>query len=153
METAALQHGTTEASPLLQEACARLRCAGLRITIPRVALINAMVRYGKPVAIEALHEAIDRSCDLVTVYRSVGTMHEIGLVHRVFSPSGVQLFELGLDPERLHVFDRATGDVQSIAEAPSPEMRMALQAIEDGLRERGYTAVEHVIQFFGQRRS
>ncbi len=148
MPSAAIQPGTAEATPRLDEAIARLRSTGHRVTEPRIAMLNALLRLQAPASMEQIHSTIAGACDLVTVYRSIGAMVEIGLVRRLFAKNGTALHELALEPERYHVVTRS-GEVLSPVEAvPSPEMRLAVQAVEDALRARGYAGVRHVIQFF-----
>lgn len=134
----------------LEEACARLKAGGLRITRPRIAMLNAMLCHTEPRSLEDLHQDLGGACDLVTVYRSVASMERVGLVRRIFGVSGVGLYQLNLAPERYHV---VTKDGQIIAldeTVPSPEMRLSIQAIEDRLRASGFTGVSHVIEFFAE---
>ena len=39
----------------IEVAVARLRAAGLRITQPRIAILNALIRRDKPASIEQIH--------------------------------------------------------------------------------------------------
>lgn len=113
-------------------------------------MLNALLRTPAPASMEQIHAAMGGICDLVTVYRSMSMMVEIGLVRRLFAHNGTALHELALEPERYHVVTRA-GEVLSPVELmPSPEMRLAVQAVEDALRARGYTGIGHVIQFFAE---
>lgn len=75
-----------DAQARLDAACTRLREAGLRITQPRIAIINALIARSRPISIEQIHAELNsKSCDLVTVYRCLGAFEEIGLVRRSFS--------------------------------------------------------------------
>ncbi len=141
-----------ETSPKVEEACARLRAAGMRITQPRVAMINLMLRHPEPRTLEAMHDDLSGGCDLVTLYRSIGAMHEIGLVRRIFRHSGTSLYQLELAPERYHLVTKSDEVIPLDGQIPSPEMRVAVQRIEDLLRSRGYTSVSHVVQFFADAR-
>ncbi len=112
-----------------------------------------MTQNSPTYAAGAMRGAVSRmllasSIDLVTVYRSISSMVETAIVRRLFAHNGTALHELALDPESLHVVTR-DGEVLSPTEAvPTPEMRLAVQVVEDALRSIGYTEVSHVIQFF-----
>lgn len=121
------------------------------MTKPRIAMLKAMTCHPEPRTIEAIHADLQGDCDLVTVYRSLASMVEIGLVRRIFGHSGVALYQLELAPERYHVLTPAEA-VDVLEEVlPSPEMRLAVQAVEDSLRAAGFTKVTHLIQFFATK--
>lgn len=132
----------------VDEACARLRAAGMRITQPRIAMINLMLRHPEPRSLDEMHQDLAGACDLVTLYRSIGSMHEIGLVRRIFTRSGTSLYQLELSPERYHLVTKSDEIISLEERIPSEDMRLALQRVEDVLRAKGYTSVSHVVQFF-----
>lgn len=125
--------------------CARLREAGLRITKPRVALLQALARRTKPVAIEQLHQELsDRACDLVTVYRCLSAFEDLGIVRRSFLHNGTCLYELtlGRTPRHYHVVCKSCGETERVDYFP-------ITGMEEVLAERGYTNLSHVVEFFG----
>ena len=131
------------ASPL-DLACARLKSAGLRITQPRVAIIEALIRRDRPVSIEQLHRDLaNDACDLVTVYRCLAVFVELGLVRRCFFHNGTGLYEINLnDSHHHHIVCRSCGKVERI-DATFTENTEQL------LRERGYEQVTNLVEFFG----
>jgi Fur family ferric uptake transcriptional regulator len=140
------------ASPApLQQACARLKSAGLRITQPRIAILSAMISRNQPTSIEQIHGDLEAgSCDLVTVYRCLAAFEEIGLVRRSFFHNGTSLYEISLGlMSRYHVVCKASNRVEEIDPETTAELRSAIQAIEEKLRTRGYENVSHVVEFFG----
>src|SRR3954467_12091643 len=85
------RQGEAQATPINQ-AIARLRSAGLRVTQPRIAILEALIRFGQPASIEQTHGVRKRpACDLVTVYRCLSVFEGFGLVRRSFLPSGTSL--------------------------------------------------------------
>ena len=42
----------------LDQACARLKSIGLRITQPRIAILETMIRLGQPASIEQIHSEL-----------------------------------------------------------------------------------------------
>ena len=135
----------------LETACARLRAAGMRITQPRIAILNAIINRGQPTSIEQIHgELADGSCDLVTVYRCLGAFESIGLVRRSFFHNGTSLYDINLDESnRYHVVCKETNQVVPISPDLTAELRESINKIEESLRAGGYDNVSHVVEFFG----
>lgn len=136
---------TTPAASPVDLGCARLRENGLRVTQPRIALLTALSHQNGPVSIEHLHAALkDRSCDLVTVYRCLSAFEGIGLVRRSFLHNGTGLYELTLSnaPQHYHLVCKSCGKTERVDYFP-------IQGMEAVLRERGYTQLSHLVEFFG----
>jgi Fur family ferric uptake transcriptional regulator len=142
-------HGQTESPVLI--ATARLKAAGLRITQPRLTILAALVKFGRPTSIEAIHDGLGRrGCDLVTVYRCLAAFEEIGIVRRSFFHNGTSLFSLSVDNlPRYHVVSKSTKTVEELDPETARELHTALLAVEAKLRERGYTEISHITEFFG----
>jgi Fur family transcriptional regulator, ferric uptake regulator len=140
----------SETKPI-EAAITRLRGSGLRITQPRIAILEAMLRFGQPASIEQIHNDLaDSSCDLVTVYRCLAVFEELGLVRRSFFHNGTSLYEINLGgTNRYHVICKATNRVQEIDAETVAELRTMIQKIEDLLKARGYSDVSHMVEFFG----
>lgn len=127
-----------------EQACTRLRAAGLRVTRPRVAILEALAAKETPVSIEHLHREVSaRSCDLVTVYRCLAAFEQLGLVRRSFLHNGTALYEMSLDDtRRYHIVCKACGRAERVDYFSVGEM-------ERMLRDRGYADVSHLVEFFG----
>lgn len=81
----------------------KLKAAGLRITQPRRRLISILEQAERPLsADEILAFAPDHDLDLVTVYRNVTLLCELGLAQSVQLENGKQLFELQADEDDHH---------------------------------------------------
>ncbi len=135
----------------LNQAIARLRAASLRVTQPRIAILEALIKFGQPASIEQIHEGLKRSaCDLVTVYRCLSAFEGLGLVRRSFLPSGTSLYEISLgETNRYHVICKESHRVEVIDPETTAELRAALAGIEEKLAAKGYTNLSHVVEFFG----
>jgi Fur family transcriptional regulator, ferric uptake regulator len=133
-------------------ACYKLKEAGLRITQPRIAILAALIKSGRPTSIDALHgELGPNSCDIVTVYRCMAAFESIGLVRRAFLINGTSLYEINLgDPNRYHVVCKQTNKVEELDTASATELRRSVQLVEDALRAQGYSEVGHIVEFFGK---
>lgn len=138
--------GPTPAAPsAVETACARLRQHGLRITRPRTRLLEALARQGGPVRIEQLHRELGAdACDLVTVYRCLAAFEQIGLVRRSFLFNGTGLYELtaGGTAGHYHLVCRQCGRTEPVDYFP-------IEGAERMLRDRGYSQLSHLVEFFG----
>ncbi|HRG56565.1 MAG TPA: transcriptional repressor, partial [Lacunisphaera sp.] len=69
------------AGSAMNEARERIRLGGLRITKPRLAIIDALLRRHGPSSIEHIHQGMGaRRCDMVTVYRCLAAFEQLGMV-------------------------------------------------------------------------
>jgi Fur family ferric uptake transcriptional regulator len=140
-----------KSAPPIGIACARLKSAGLRVTRPRLAILSALVRLREPASIGQIHAGLGSSrCDLVTVYRCLAAFEAIGLVRRALSAGGSSLFAMDEgNGRRFHVLCRRTQRLVEIDPALSGELGRAVDLVEKALRDRGYTELGHVVEFFG----
>jgi len=138
-------------SEVLEAACAQLKNSGLRITRPRLAILEALIARPEPASIEQIHEMLETSkCDLVTVYRCISAFEDISLVRRAFFLNGTCLYALNLGrPARYHVVCKQTRRIDEIDSATAAELSRALQQVEERLRALGYADVGHMVEFMG----
>jgi Fur family ferric uptake transcriptional regulator len=143
--------GSKDQTPV-EVACFKLKEAGLRITQPRVAILAALIKAGRPTSIDTLHGELGaNSCDIVTVYRCMAAFESIGLVRRAFLINGTSLYEINLgDPNRYHVVCKQTNNVEELDSESADELRKSVQLVEDALRAKGYSEVGHIVEFFGK---
>lgn len=135
----------------MELACAHLKSAGLRITRPRLAILQALIDRSEPASIEQIHETLgDDKCDLVTVYRCMSAFEDIRLVRRAFFLNGTCLYALNLGrPTRYHVVCRQTRRMDEIDAETAAELARALATVEERLRAAGYADVGHLVEFTG----
>ncbi len=134
----------TEGTSAVELARARIRGAGMRITQPRLAIIEVLQKHDGPVSIEKIHQATGSEvCDLVTVYRCLAAFEQIGMVRRSYLHNGTCLYELTLvSPRHYHIICKECGTSDRVEYFP-------VEGIERLLQDRGYTQVTHVVEFFG----
>ena len=137
----------------LDLACARLKAAGLRITQPRVAILEALIKRSQPASIEQIHgDLADSACDLVTVYRCLAAFQEVGLVRLCYFHNGTSLYQLALDNESpYHIVAKDTKEIEELDAESSAELRAVIKRIEETLKARGYSDVSHLVEFFAQK--
>src|SRR5450432_3253745 len=127
----------------LDEARDRIRNAQMRITKPRIAIIQSLIEHKGPVSIERIHQDIGaKVCDLVTVYRCLSAFETLGLVRRSYLHNGTCLYEVTLgNPRHYHIVCKSCGQTERVDYFPVEGMERILQA-------RGYSQLSHVVEFF-----
>src|SRR4030095_12125385 len=85
---------SSQGSFTLELLVARLKSSGLRVTGPRIAILEALSTCSQPATIEQLFlKAGSTTCDLVTIYRSMAAFERAGVVYRSgFSERGAVLY-------------------------------------------------------------
>lgn len=131
----------------------KLRTAGLRITQPRLALLDVLCHTNQPATIEQLYGRIDsRTCDLVTFYRCMAAFEKAGVVYRSgFGDRGAALYLVSSDAQRRYPLVRkGTRQVEQLDADLSGELHAAIESVQRKLRERGYRQLEHIVEFFAE---
>ncbi len=125
----------------------RLREQGFRITRGRRLVLDALWRAEKPLSPYALHDAIaDRgeSVDTVSIYRTLETLEDHGLAHRVAFSGGYLPCRLEDHPGcHHHLICRECGRVD---EVDCPGMHAVEQ---DAAKASGYRIDRHLVEFVG----
>jgi Fe2+ or Zn2+ uptake regulation protein len=103
---------STDPDTIVQDAIAALRREGLRITVPRRAVINVLAHTDEHLTVEDLHEQIEQRTEgihLATIYRTVETMVQAGLIDHIHLPHGATTYHLALDGDASHCHAMCTG--------------------------------------------
>ena len=143
-------NNATEATGALEQACSRLKAAGLRITQPRISILNALIKRNAPATIEQIHLDLKNSaCDLVTVYRCLAAFEELNLVRRCFFHNGTSLYQIMLNNEPVyHVVSKDGEVLETLPTALAEELSTLMAKIETELKSRGYTDIVNMAAFF-----
>jgi Fur family ferric uptake transcriptional regulator len=128
----------------LNEARSRIKQARMRITKPRLAIIESLEKHEGPISIERIHQHMGAEvCDLVTVYRCLSAFENLGMVRRSYLHNGTCLYELTLGtPRHYHIICKSCGQTDRVNYFP-------VEGLERMLTDRGYAQVSHVVEFFG----
>lgn len=150
------ESSTTSQSAVLDEskvyeeqALKELRAAGFRITMPRVQVIRALADTKRALSAYAIHEKIisgGGKIDVVSVYRILSTLQEVGLIHHIGVVDGYfpcRMPDCGSKKSEVLVSEE-TGEV---LELRLPES--IVQAIEAQARENGFLASTIKVEITG----
>lgn len=133
-----MDHRTTEAA-------ARLRERGLRVTAPRVAVLEVLAGHPHATAdtVAGLVRARLGSVSMQAVYDVLGACDEVGLVRRIEPAGSPARFETRTGDNHHHLVCRRCG---ATVEVEGPTVERWTSAIAG---EHGYTEVSHTLEIFG----
>lgn len=147
--TAGTQH--EPGSLTLELLVARLKTSGLRVTAPRIAILQALASSTQPATIEQLFaKAGNSACDLVTIYRSMAAFEKAGVVYRSgFSERGAVLYNANVGERRKYpLIRKGSSIVEELDSESSAELQVTIDRIKLRLQSRGYQSLHHIVEFF-----
>ncbi len=127
----------TDPDAVIHDAIATLRREGLRITVPRRQVIDVLARTDEHLTVEDLHERVQERTDgihLATVYRTVETLVQRGLIDHIHLPHGATTYHLVVDRNASHCHAMCT-DCDRIIDLP-PDLLDGVAA--EVLRQHGF---------------
>lgn len=71
-----------------------LRQHSLRVTDSRNAILNIFIGQGVALSESEIEHALEHDCDRVTIYRTLSTFLDKGIVHKVLDDSGAMKYAL-----------------------------------------------------------
>lgn len=125
----------------------RLRRRSRKVTGPRQAILEILLRNPHPLASREILAAMTRgNCDLATVYRSMHLLEEMGMVKRFDFGDGVARFELlneGDDGHHHHLVCVRCSQIVEIEDCFPAELEERIAV------RNGFTGITHKLEFFG----
>jgi len=125
-----------------------LRNAGLKLTKPRLAILNLMLSEHGPYTAEEWHARLgspsrDQHCDVVTMYRCLAKFESEGLISRCDFGDGLIRYELrSKDHHHHHIICRQCRRVESLPECQFDNASLKLPTL-------GFKDISHRLEFFG----
>ena len=117
---------------------------GHRLTRARRAVIETLVAAETPASVRDLHSAAG-AVDLVTVYRALHWLVEMGIARQVDAGNGGDRFELaGAETHTHHLHCQGCGRMFTVPICGIPDT--TLSGIH---REHGFTVTTHRLTFYG----
>lgn len=128
-----------------------LAAQGLRLTAPRRDVVDVLVQHGAPLSVAEIHARLTkRRINLVSVYRTVHLLSELGVVRVADESKGTQRFELAesFTGHHHHLVCQECGQVEDLEGCwLGQEMLAALNRRVQRLRRFRVTA--HDLKLFG----
>jgi Fe2+ or Zn2+ uptake regulation protein len=124
----------------------RLSRSGFRITQPRRAVIRALLEddgYASPAEILSRARTHWSSVGLVTVYRTLGLLSQLGFVRRIHTENGCNSFVVSSHGHRHHLICRRCG---AAVEFEGCDLSAFLARVS---QETGYLIEEHLLELEG----
>jgi Fur family ferric uptake transcriptional regulator len=126
-----------------------LRESGYKLTPQRRAIVEAMLAAEKSLTPQELHAVLTEKhpdIGLVTVYRTLELLNQLGLLCQ-FQPEGAtRSFKAGPPEHHHHLVCRSCGEVVNFGQCPL-DLETALE------RETGFRITDHRLEFAGYCRS
>jgi Fe2+ or Zn2+ uptake regulation protein len=121
---------------------------GYRLTDPRRAVVEVIAcseRVLSPFEVYEKARARYPKLGLVTVYRTVEKLEELGLIQRVHQPTGCQAFVAAFNGHQHLLICQGCGRVEFFS-GEHEQMSALIQSVGEG---SGYQVNEHWLQLFG----
>ncbi len=137
----------------LEHELARVRSAGKRITQARVALIGLLLKHSKPLSTEEIYGELMKStfCEIVTVYRCLMALEELGMVRRDFNFEGTTLWHYVRESTAAyHIVSKVTAGSEPLDPELCELLGRACAGVEEVLKARRYSEVSHRARFFAR---
>jgi Fe2+ or Zn2+ uptake regulation protein len=125
---------------------ARLAELGYRITGSRRAVVDVLAEAGTSLSPAEIYEqgrVLHKQLGLVTVYRTLEKLDELGLVQRVHRPDGCHAYIPALHGHEHLLLCQQCGRVEYFRGDDLSELSRRLEG------ESGFTIQDHWLQFFG----
>lgn len=124
----------------------RLKQHGYRLTSPRLAVVEAVLRYDRPFTAEQLvaelaggEEAIGRA----TVYRTLEVLASMDVLARIVSPDGHPSYISGAPGHKHHLLCQVCGTTVTITSCPMTDLLSTLAHDTD------FKINDHTLEVFG----
>ena len=125
----------------------KLNQEGMRLTRPRQAVMEILMGAKVPLSPQSIHQRSmesDEEIGLVTVYRTLDLLAELGLVRRVHDHDECQGYVLASPGHHHHLICRKCG--KAVEFTGEDDLTSMLDRIR---RQTGYNIDEHILQLYG----
>lgn len=140
MKVKSCKHDSHKNSDKVEAVLTQLRAKGIRVTNPRKEILAVLAKTTKPLSSEEVFAGLKSKGDLVTVYRSLTTMEELGLLSRYDFGDGIRRYELLNEKHHHHYIRcRGCGDVEPFEGCEFEDK------LFKALERKGYKMVQHTL--------
>jgi len=133
------EHKAGSTTKRLENALEKVKALHLRLTGPRKDILSILAKATKPLSSEDIFVKLKKgSSDLVTIYRSLTTLEEAGLLQQHDLGDGIRRYELTEEGHHHHyVHCRSCGNIEAF-EGCDFEMNVL-----NALAKKGYSMIQH----------
>lgn len=124
----------------------RLKQHGYRLTSPRSAVVEAVLRHDRPFTAEQLVTELsdtDHAPGRATVYRTLEVLASMDVLTRIVTPDGHPSYISGAPGHRHHLLCERCGSTVTITACPIPELLTMLAQDTD------FVINDHTLEVFG----
>jgi Fur family ferric uptake transcriptional regulator len=129
----------------IEETKRQLKNNGLKVTQARLKLLDIFKRAKKPLSIKQIAEQLgDTEADIVTLYRNVESLENLGLIKQIRLTDRQSYYELITENHHHHLICKICGKIADVKECDVTMQGPKL------LKTHGFAKVtEHSLEFFG----
>lgn len=130
-----------------EELIHKLKEHGLKVTKPRTAILDILQESAGPISVEDIFKKISlnskTNCDLASIYRSLSSFEEIGIVQKIDLFDGAAHYELKKGQHHRHFF--ICKNCQKMEKLDA----CLVGPLEKTLKAKGYTELSHRLELSG----
>lgn len=121
-----------------------LENAGLRVTLPRLEILKALIKDHGPFSAEELHRKVtSKGVDVATVYRSIEIFERAAIIIKVDFRDGISRYEFRSEKyHHHHVICLCCRKTETVEKCTAGKMDKMVLA-------RGFAKVFHTLEVFG----
>ena len=129
----------------------RLRDRDIRYTAGRRAVIGALSKADGPRSAAELHHEIGNEVPLSSLYRTLTTLEEAGVLAPHFGTRGITRYELAewLQGHHHHLICLDCGTVEDI-DIPQPFEAQVRDLVDEIARQAGFSPTDHMLEIEGR---
>ncbi|MCC6575287.1 MAG: transcriptional repressor [Planctomycetes bacterium] len=131
-----------------QELYEKLRAAGLKVTLQRLAVYRVLLQSHGHLTAEQVHQAVARdnpALSLSTVYNVLETLVKIGAIGEITTDGGTKLFDR-TPGDHHHFIDTETGEVIDLDDSAGVKLDL------NALARRGFAVEGAKLTVYGRRK-
>lgn len=124
----------------------RMKQHGYRLTSPRQAVVEAILKHDRPFSAEQLVAELSEGEDApgrATIYRTLEVLASMDVLTRIVSPEGHPTYLSGAPGHRHHLLCENCGKTVTITACPIPELLSSLA------KETDFVIKDHTLEVFG----
>lgn len=127
----------------LEWAIGQIREKGMRVTSQRTDILAVLLKSHAPLSAEEIYSHLKKgTSDLATVFRSVGSLEEIGILQRHDLGDNIRRYEVSLEKNHHHHFIhcRSCGNVEAFDGCDFEKV------LSKTLAKKGYQNIQHSLE-------